>query len=54
MMLNTGDSENRELTSRTSDGCQQIDLHLHTTNSDGEQSPEMVVKAAKGAGLSLI
>lgn len=31
-----------------------IDLHLHTTNSDGEESPQEVVHNAAKAGLSLI
>ena len=31
-----------------------IDLHLHSTNSDGTQSPDELVKAAKEEGLSLI
>ncbi len=44
MTLNIRDSENR----------QHIDLHLHTTNSDGEQSPDTVVRMAKNAGQSLI
>ena len=54
MVFNLGDSEKRAGTSLANDGHQRIDLHLHTTKSDGEQSPEMVVKAAKDAGLSLI
>ena len=31
-----------------------IDLHLHTTNSDGVESPDVVIKKAKEAGFSLI
>lgn len=31
-----------------------IDLHSHSTNSDGEQSPEEVIHCAKEAGLSAI
>lgn len=31
-----------------------IDLHTHSTNSDGEQSPEEVLNCAKEAGLSAI
>lgn len=31
-----------------------IDLHIHTSNSDGEQSPETVIREAKSVGLSLI
>ena len=31
-----------------------IDLHMHSTNSDGEQSPEEIIQQAKEAGLSLI
>lgn len=31
-----------------------IDLHIHTSNSDGEQSPEKVIREAKTVGLSLI
>ncbi|MBQ1312041.1 MAG: PHP domain-containing protein [Blautia sp.] len=54
IVLNTGDFEKRALTNRADDDSQPIDLHLHTTNSDGEEPPEMVVKAAKDAGLSLI
>lgn len=55
MTLNTGDFENRGLTGWTNEeNRQHIDFHLHTTNSDGEQSPEMVVRMAKNAGLSLI
>lgn len=33
---------------------ERIDLHLHTTCSDGTQSPEAVVRLAKQAGLSAI
>lgn len=33
---------------------QLIDLHMHTTNSDGEETPEILVERAKEAGLSLI
>lgn len=32
----------------------RIDLHVHSTNSDGEQSPEEVIHCAKEAGLSAI
>lgn len=31
-----------------------IDLHTHSTNSDGEQSPDEVIRCAKEAGLSAI
>lgn len=31
-----------------------VDLHVHSTNSDGEQSPEEVINYAKEAGLSAI
>lgn len=31
-----------------------IDLHVHSANSDGEQSPEEVINCAKEAGLSAI
>lgn len=31
-----------------------IDLHVHSTNSDGEQSPNEVIHCAKEAGLSAI
>lgn len=31
-----------------------IDLHLHTTNSDGMESPDEVIGKAQAAGLSLI
>ena len=31
-----------------------VDLHLHTTNSDGEQTLEQVVEAARTAGMSWI
>ncbi len=31
-----------------------VDLHIHTSNSDGEESPDVVVQKAKEAGLSLI
>ena len=31
-----------------------LDLHIHTSNSDGEQSPETVIREAKSVGLSLI
>lgn len=31
-----------------------VDLHIHTTSSDGLLSPEEVVEIAKGAGLSAI
>lgn len=31
-----------------------IDLHVHSTNSDGEQLPEEVIHCAKEAGLSAI
>ena len=31
-----------------------IDLHMHTTNSDGAEPPEVVINQAKAAGLSLI
>ena len=53
MMLNTGNSK-MELTDGESEKRQHIDLHLHSTNSDGDELPEMVVKRAKSAGLSLI
>lgn len=33
---------------------QCIDLHMHSTNSDGEQSPDEVIRQAKAAGMSLI
>lgn len=32
----------------------KIDLHMHSTNSDGEQPPEKVIHEAEAAGLSLI
>lgn len=32
----------------------RADLHLHTTNSDGRESPETVIAKAKEAGLSVI
>lgn len=32
----------------------KIDLHIHTTESDGEDTPETVVQKAKKAGLELI
>lgn len=55
MTLHTGDFKNRGLTDwANEENSQHIDFHLHTTNSDGEQSPEMVVRMAKNAGLSLI
>lgn len=31
-----------------------LDLHIHTSNSDGEESPDVVIQKAKEAGLSLI
>lgn len=31
-----------------------VDLHVHSTNSDGEQSPDEVIHCAKEAGLSAI
>ena len=31
-----------------------IDMHTHSTNSDGEQTPEEVIRCAKKAGLSAI
>ena len=31
-----------------------IDLHLHTTNSDGMESPDEVIGKAQADGLSLI
>lgn len=31
-----------------------IDLHIHSTNSDGEQTPEEVIRCAREAGLSAI
>ena len=31
-----------------------IDLHLHTTNSDGMESPDEVIGKAQAVGLSLI
>lgn len=31
-----------------------LDLHIHTSNSDGEESPDVVIDKAKEAGLSLI
>lgn len=55
MTLHTGDFKNRGLTDwANEENRQHIDFHIHTTNSDGEQSPEMVVRMAKNAGLSLI
>ena len=53
MMINIEGSCSEELKNDGSDK-QYIDLHLHTTNSDGEEPPETVVKMAKAAGLSLI
>lgn len=55
MTFYTGDFKNRGLTDwANEENRQHIDFHLHTTNSDGEQSPEMVVRMAKKAGLSII
>lgn len=31
-----------------------LDLHIHTSNSDAEESPDVVIEKAKEAGLSLI
>lgn len=31
-----------------------LDLHIHASNSDGEESPDVVIQKAKEAGLSLI
>lgn len=31
-----------------------IDLHMHTSNSDGEESPDVVVEKARSWGLSVI
>lgn len=31
-----------------------LDLYIHTSNSDGEESPDVVIQKAKEAGLSLI
>lgn len=41
-------------TERTKMKAQLIDLHTHTTGSDGEQSPEKVISCAKEAGLSAV
>ena len=32
----------------------RIDFHMHTTNSDGENTPEEVIQLAKDAGLAVI
>lgn len=31
-----------------------FDFHIHTSNSDGEESPDVVIEKAKAVGLSLI
>ena len=33
--------------------CRKIDLHMHTTISDGTDTPEMVLARVKEAGLTL-
>ena len=36
------------------EGCGRVDFHLHTTNSDGENTPDEVIRLAAQEGLRVI